>query len=98
MRFPLRLGLLALALTTGLAGAAMAQPYPPVPPPRAEQMPPPPGTRYAWEPGHWHWNGAAYVWFGGHYVVRRAHWGVYEPGRWVLRGGGWVWVPAHWRP
>jgi hypothetical protein len=98
MRFPFRPGLFALALTAGLAGAATAQPpYPPVPEPRIEQVPPPPGERFVWEPGHWHWDGAAYVWIGGHYVLRHRHWGAYEPGRWVLRDGDWVWVPAHWR-
>lgn len=89
------------ALLIGVGSTiAMAQPAPPAPPPpdRYERVPPPPGGRYVWVPGHWHWNGVRYVWIGGRYVVREAGWGHYEPGRWVWRPGmgRYVWVPAHW--
>jgi hypothetical protein len=95
-----RLFLASLALIPGVARPAGAQEIPPygaIPPPRREVVPPPPGTRYIWEPGHWHWNGRAYVWFRGHYVIRQARWGEYVPGHWDHRGPNWVWVPAHWR-
>jgi hypothetical protein len=85
------------ALGLMMAAPAFAQPYPPVPPPRAEMVPPPPGAQYAWEGGHWHWNGAQYAWVPGHYVVRRAGWHNWVPGHWADRGGRWVWVPAHWQ-
>jgi len=92
-----------LVIGASLAGTANAQPppplpYPAVPVPRAEVVPPPPRGGYVWEPGHWHWNGRAYAWVGGHYVVRQARYGRYEPGhwRWAPRRGGWVWAPAHW--
>ena len=85
-------------------GSAMAQPPPPpyatVPPPRAEMVPPPPGGgRMIWEPGHWHWNGAQYVWFGGHYVERRPNYGHYVPGHWAWspRLGRYEWIAAHWQ-
>ncbi len=99
----IQLSLATLILTFGLTGLAAAQPYvaapyPAVPPLRAEQIPPPPpGRPVLWEPGHWHWNGAAYVWLGGRYVVARPHWSHYVPGYWGRRGPGWVWVPAHWQ-
>jgi hypothetical protein len=96
----------ALALASSLLigiGSAVAQPGPPPmpaapPPPQAETVPPPPGTRYVWEPGHWHWNGGQYVWVRGHYVIRQAGWGHYVPGRWVWHPHfqRWDWVPAHW--
>jgi hypothetical protein len=70
-------------------------PYPPVPAPQAEIVPPPPAPHYRWEPGHWHWNGAAYVWVAGHYVTRRGP-AQYVPGQWVWNGNAWLWEPAHW--
>jgi hypothetical protein len=88
-------------LVLGLGAPALAQPpmpYGPVPPPRYEAVPPPPGDRYVWEPGHWHWNGAQYVWIGGHYVIREVRYHHWIDGRWVwsVQAGQWVWRPAHW--
>ena len=97
----------AIALISGSAGAQPPPPgyapmppptYAPIPPPRREFVPPPPGPRVVWEPGHWHWNGFRYVWFGGHYVERRPEYGRYAEGRWVWgpREGRWIWRRAHW--
>ncbi|MDE2198709.1 MAG: YXWGXW repeat-containing protein [Rhodospirillales bacterium] len=101
MALSLRLFACTLALGAGLSSAALAQverpPYPPVPPLRAEVVPRPPGPRFVWEPGHWHWNGRAYVWFRGHYIRPYAHRPHYVPGHWVRRGPGWVWLRAHWQ-
>jgi hypothetical protein len=88
-------------LLSSLAGAVAqpyaVAPYPPVPPPRVEQVPPPPNARFVWQPGHWQWRGREYAWVGGHYVQRRPHYAHYVPGHWTVRGGTWVWVPAHWQ-
>jgi hypothetical protein len=68
----------------------------PPPPLRVEEVPPPPSPSYAWQPGHWHWNGADYVWKPGHYVERpyaAAHW---VPPQWVERNGQWVFHAGHW--
>jgi hypothetical protein len=43
------------------------------------------------------WDGRAYAWVPGRYIIRHGHWGAYEPGHWAMRGGVWVWVPPHWR-
>jgi hypothetical protein len=89
---------LALGALTGTAGPAAAQPAGEVPPLQAEPPPPPPpGPRYVWAPGHWHWDGARYVWFHGEYVIRHAGWHEFVPGHWAHRPGGWVWIAAHWR-
>jgi hypothetical protein len=99
IRHPLGTALAAAAFIISLAGAAIAQPppYAPIPPPRFERIPPPPrGPRVIWEPGHWHWNGRSYVWYGGHYVTARPQYRHYEPGHWEDRRGRWVWIPAHW--
>ncbi len=92
--------LIVPALCFVLLGCVVApapNPYPPVPPLRVELIPPPPPVqeRLVWQGGHWHWNGAGYVWNPGHYVAVAvgARW---EPPHWALRGGAWVWVPGHW--
>ena len=90
--------LAAFVVVAGLAWPAQAQPMPPyqpVPQLREEVVPPPPGPRMMWEPGHWHWNGGGYVWTPGHYIRawRHAH---FVPGHWAERRGAWVWIPSHW--
>lgn len=98
MRRSLAVTFAALALTFALAGLAAAQPYPPMPPPQIEGPPlPRPGTRYAWVPGHWQWNGVRYDWRRGHYVLRAAGRREFIPGHWGQRGPTWVWVPDRWR-
>ncbi|MBW4024316.1 MAG: BcpO-related WXXGXW repeat protein [Proteobacteria bacterium] len=94
------LGLGGAGLAAGFAidasSPADAQGYPPIPPPRYEAVPPPPGVRYAWQPGHWRWNGFRYVWFPGRYVPRGPRYAHFVPGHWARRYGQWVWVPQHW--
>jgi hypothetical protein len=91
---------LVAAVTLALAGCAVytANPYPPVPPPQAEVMPKPPVSAQPliWQPGHWDWNGANYVWTPGAWVPRAGHGSLWQYGYWTLSGGTWVWVPSHW--
>jgi hypothetical protein len=91
----------ACVLLIGMGGAGAQPPppgYAPIPPPRVEVVPPAPGPRVVWEPGHWHWDGVRYIWIDGRYVERRPHYGHYVEGRWVWAGheGRWIWRPAHW--
>jgi hypothetical protein len=87
--------ILLMAIDTGSAIAQPPVPYGPVPPPRYEPVPAP-RRGYYWEPGHWHWNGNRYVWFGGHYVGGPPRPGPYIPGHWQWNGVRYIWVPAHW--
>ena len=100
-----RARMLAVLCLSGLGagvvsiGAAHAQPppYAPIPAPRYEPIPPPPGSQFAWQPGHWQWNANQYVWNPGHYVRNyRARW---AEGHWAWspRQQRWVWVPPHWQ-
>ncbi|MBN8872562.1 MAG: YXWGXW repeat-containing protein [Rhodospirillales bacterium] len=86
-------------VSLGSARAQPPPPYAPVPPPRYEAVPPPPPGPMVWEPGHWHWNGATYVWVPGHYVHRHPHYRTWVEGRWVWAPGQgrWIWQPAHWQ-
>jgi hypothetical protein len=75
------------------------------PPPQVEAIPAAPSTATVttyWQPGHWNWNGASWVWVDGTYMQRvqqpsaAATW---VPGQWVQQtaGGGYVWVAGHWQ-
>jgi hypothetical protein len=75
-------------------GVVVVQPPPPL---QAETVPPPPAASgYAWQPGHWRWNGAQYVWWPGRYELIPARATAWVPAHWDDRGGQWVFVPGHW--
>jgi hypothetical protein len=94
--------LLGLSLLGGCAApgpTTASYPYPPIPAPRPEVIPKPPvtATPLLWEPGHWNWTGAGYVWQQGRYVPRGNHNGMFMPGWWRQDPSGtYHWVPAHW--
>ncbi len=77
---------------------ASAYPFPPVPaaPPETVPLPPVTETPLIWEPGHYDWSGAAYVWQPGRYVPRAGHGALWQDGYWQFVNGGYTWVPAHW--
>ena len=70
----------------------------PVPPIRAEQVPAPPNSNVVliWQPGHYDWTGAAYVWVPGSWVDRAGHGTLWQDGYWRQTQRESVWVPAHW--
>ena len=97
------LTVLTVAGSLGLAACAIPRgnaynPNPLPPPPRAETIPKPPVTEelLVWQPGHWDWTGAGYVWEPGNYVGRDGHGTLWLDGHWVTQDGGWAWVPGHW--
>lgn len=92
------LALAVLPALTGCVVATTANPYPPVPAARYEVVPAPPGPAsvWVWTPGHWHWNGTAYVWIGGRYEHRNPAWSHWVAGHWMYTYGAWRWVPGHW--
>jgi hypothetical protein len=91
------LSILTLGLTL-MTGCAVAQPYPPIPPPPYQEMRPvaPPG-HWSWQPGHWHWNGERYSWIGGHWTDFRGDGSRFVAGHWDNRGGRPVWIPGNWQ-
>ena len=96
-----RLIMAGLLASAGLlAGCGLeGNPYPPVPPLRAETMAKPPVTvtPLIWQPGHWDWTGGGYVWQPGQFVPSEGHSNMWMPGYWAKTEGGWVWQPAHWQ-
>ena len=89
-------GILACAFATA---AANAQVYVRVAPPAVvvEHPGPPPHPGYVWIAGYHRWDGNAYVWAPGAWVMPphpHAHWVAH---RWEHRRGGYVMVEGHWR-
>ena len=67
------------------------------PAPIAEVRPVAPGPRYVWVDGYHRWDGRAFAWVPGRWVLPpRAH-AVWVPGRWVHEKRGYYWVDGHWR-
>jgi hypothetical protein len=78
-------------------GTAVAASQPPPAPPVEAALPPAPGPGYVWTTGYWNWNGAAWVYAPGVWVLPPFHGTVWFGGHWVFRGGRHVWVRGHWR-
>ena len=86
-----------------LAGCAAPRPHtrvearltlaPPAPP--VEVIPSAPYPDAYWIPGHWKWNGHAYIWAHGHWEQARASM-VYQRAYWSNDSGNWVYHPARW--
>jgi hypothetical protein len=85
--------LAALASTPAFARAEVIIQQAP-PPARMEPLPAP-RSGYAWDQGHWRWEGGGYGWVPGHWqqVRRNARW---QPGHWVARGPNWYWIEGRW--
>ena len=56
-----------------------------------------PGPRYVWVPGYYRWNGRAYVWSAGSWVVPPRRHAVWVAPRWDHGRRGWFFVAGHWR-
>jgi hypothetical protein len=89
--------LLGLALAVGSASAQVYVRIGP-PPVRREVIPPRPSPRHIWVAGYHRWDGRAYAWVPGAYVVPpQPFYHRWVPGHWRQTGRGWVWVEGHWR-
>ena len=93
---PLHSVILGFFLTIGIT---QAQVFVGVAPPRplVERRLARPGPRYVWTPGYHRWDGRAYVWVPGQWVLRPRPRAIWVPARWVHRPRGWVFVEGHWR-
>jgi hypothetical protein len=97
----------AASMTAGPAAPARAadvvygEEAPMAPPPvRHETVPSPPGARerYAWDPGHWHWDGNGFVWTAGAWLPRPYAGAIRMPGLWVGHDRRWLFIVGHWAP
>jgi hypothetical protein len=69
----------------------------PPPPPVVEVVGVAPGPRHVWIAGYHRWDGRAYVWVPGRWVVRPRARTVWVAGHWAQHRRGWYWVRGHWR-
>jgi hypothetical protein len=98
---PIAVALLIAGLLTGCSPSTTQEvdTHPaPVPALMPETLPKPPvsAERLIWQPGHWDWTGAGYVWQPGQYVPAAGHGALWMPGFWDHTTGSWTWQPAHW--
>lgn len=56
-----------------------------------------PGPGYVWIGGYQRWDGRAYVWVPGRWVLPPRPGVVWISPRWVHTGGGWVFHKGYWR-
>jgi len=67
------------------------------PPPIVEVRAIAPGPRYVWVDGYHRWDGRAYVWMPGVWVVPPPRRVVWVPAHWVREPRGWYFVEGRWR-
>jgi hypothetical protein len=79
------------------AGTAVTASIPPPTAPQVEVGPQPPGPDYVWAAGYWNWNGAAWIWAPGGWVLPPFRGAVWLGGRWGYRGGRAYWARGRWR-
>jgi len=79
--------------------ASAARVYVAVAPPPlvVETVPVAPGPNYVWLPGFHRWDGHAYLWVKGHYVIAPRPHAVWITGHWVHHHRGWYWVDGRWK-
>jgi hypothetical protein len=84
--------MLMVVLTTPSIGGEITSDVAP-PPARVERFEPRDG--YIWAPGYWEWQGTAYHWVSGTYLLehRGARW---VADRWEPAGPHWQRVAGHW--
>ena len=62
-----------------------------------EHRPIAPSRRHVWVAGYHRWDGRAYVWEPGHWVVPPREHAVWVAPRWRHRHDGYVFVQGYWR-
>ena len=90
----------SLGLPTGCAeappsGAVYVDVAPP--PDQIEVIGVAPSVEHTWIPGHYTWNGRAYVWASGRWEARPRSSARWVRGHWRRHSKRWYWVEGHWR-
>ena len=85
----------ALTASTAAGGPVYVKIAPPAP--IAEVRVVAPGPRHVWVAGFHRWDGRAYIWVPGRWVLPPRAGVVWVPGHWKHGPHGWHWVEGHWR-
>ena len=67
------------------------------PPPIVEARVVAPGPGHRWIAGYHRWDGRAYVWVPGAWVIPPRPRAVWVPAHWVRERRGWYFVEGRWR-
>ena len=67
------------------------------PAPIVETIPVAPSPRHVWIAGYHRWDGRAYIWVPGRYVLPPRANVVWVPGHWARHTRGYYWIGGHWR-
>jgi hypothetical protein len=67
------------------------------PPPITEYVGVSPGPGYFWIGGYYHWSGARWVWYRGHYELPPHPGARWFGPRYEFRGGRRVYIRGYWR-
>ena len=89
---------LAGALLSGTAAAMPVYVKIAPPAPIVETRVVAPGPGYVWVAGYHSWNGKAYVWTPGRWLMPPRPHALWVEGHWVHHPHhGWYWKPGHWK-
>lgn len=55
-----------------------------------------PSRSHYWITGYWEWNGSAWLWRAGQWVMPPNMSATWHPGRWSKEGKGWIWNEGFW--
>ena len=67
------------------------------PPVIVEKVPVAPSPNHVWISGYHRWDGRAYIWVPGRFVVPPRPHAMWVPGHWIHHRRGWYWVEGRWR-
>jgi WXXGXW repeat (2 copies) len=66
------------------------------PPTLQVEATPAPLAGYAWDRGHWAWDGAGYRWVRGHWLITPKEFHYWQPGHWYHSGTYYFFHPGFW--
>jgi hypothetical protein len=66
------------------------------PPPMQAEVVPVAAPGYAWDRGHWAWDGAAYRWVRGHWLFVPREYHSWVPSHWYHSGNYWFFHNGYW--
>jgi hypothetical protein len=97
MKKTLAIGVLAVALVDSSAKALPVYVRIAPPAPVVETRVVAPGPGYVWVGGFHRWDGKAYAWVPGHWVVPPRPHAAWVPGHWAHSHHGYWWKEGHWK-
>jgi hypothetical protein len=66
------------------------------PPALIVEQTPAPLAGYAWDRGHWAWDGVDYRWVRGHWLHANGEYLHWQPGHWYQSGNYWFYHNGYW--